>query len=144
SLAIVGDIDVAATKALVQKYFATLKRGAPVPPIKAEAPKVSAERRLVVKDRVELPRVYMAWVTPPIFKPGDADAGIAAAILADGRSSRLYQKLVYEQQIAQSVNAYQESLMLGSKFQIVATARPGHTPEELEKAIDAELATLRS
>ena len=144
SLAIVGDLDVAATKALVQKYFGSLRRGAPVPPIKAETPKITSERRRVVKDRVELPRVYLGWLTSPIFKPGDADGRIAAAILAEGRSSRLYRKLVYEKQIAQSVNAFQEPLILGSKFQIVATARPGHTADELEKAIDEELAALRS
>ena len=98
---------------------------------------------MVVQDRVELPRVYMAWLTPPFFKDGDADADIAAGVLGRGRSSRLYKKLVYEKQIAQSVNAYQYSLMLGSMFGIEATARPGHTLQELETAIDEELAALR-
>ena len=74
----------------------------------------------------------MSWLTPAIFKPGDADADIAAHILGGGRASRLYQKLVYEKQIAQDVNVYQYSLMLGSQFGIEVTARPGHTPEELE------------
>ncbi|HEY1306675.1 MAG TPA: pitrilysin family protein [Vicinamibacterales bacterium] len=144
SLAIVGDFDPAATKALVQKYFATLKRGPAVPPIKAETPKITSERRKTVTARVELPRVYMAWITSPILKPGDADADIAATILGGGRSSRLYKKLVYEKQIAQNVSAQQQSLILGSVFQIEATARPGHTSEELEKAIDEELAAFRN
>ena len=144
SLAIVGDFDPAATKALVSKYFATLKRGPAVPPIKAETPKITSERRKSVTARVELPRVYMAWITSPILKPGDADADIAAGILGGGRSSRLYKKLVYEKQIAQNVSAQQQSLILGSVFQIEATARPGHTADELEKAIDDELAVLRS
>jgi zinc protease len=144
SVAIVGDIDVAQTKALVQKYFGTLRRGPAVPPIKAETPKITSERRRVVPSRVELPRVYMAWITSPIFKPGDADADIAATLLGGGRSSRLYKRLVYEKQIAQNVSALQYSLTLGSIFQIEATARPGHTAEELEKALDAELAALRA
>jgi zinc protease len=144
SLAIVGDFDPAATKALVTKYFSTLKRGPAVPPIKAETPKITSERRKNVTARVELPRVYMAWITSPILKPGDADADIAAGILGGGRSSRLYKKLVYEKQIAQNVSAQQQSLILGSVFQIEATARPGHTADELEKAIDEELAVLRS
>jgi zinc protease len=144
SLAIVGDFEPAQMKALVQKYFGTLKRGPAVPPIKAETPKITAERRKVVTARVELPRVYMAWLTSPAFKPGDADADIAATILGGGRSSRLYKKLVYEKQIAQTVSAQQYSLMLGSIFQIEATARPGHTVDELEKAIEEELATLRA
>ena len=144
SLAIVGDFDPAATKKLIEKYFGTLKRGPAVPPIKADTPTITAERRQVVQARVELPRVYMAWLTSPIFKPGDADADIVANILGGGRSSRLYKKLVYEKQIAQSVSAQQYSLILGSIFQIEATARPGHTVEELEKALDEELAVLRT
>ena len=144
SLAIVGDFDPALAKSLVEKYFSTLKRGADVPAIKAETPKITSERRKVVKARVELPRVYMAWVTSPILKPGDADADIASNVLGGGRSSRLYKKLVYEKQIAQSVSAQQYSLILGSVFQIEATARPGHTVEELEKAIEEELNAFRS
>src|SRR4029453_4276896 len=98
----------------------------------------------VLKARVELPRVYMAWVTSPILKPGDADADIASNVLGGGRSSRLYKKLVYEKQIAQTVSASQYSLILGSIFQIEATARPGHTVEELEKAIEEELTAFRA
>jgi len=143
SIAIVGDIDKAATKKLVEKYFGTLKQGQLVPKPSVQTPPIAAERRVVVQDRVELPRVYMAWITSPIFKPGDADADIASTALGGGRSSRLYKKLVYEKQIAQDVSAAQYSLMLGSVFQITATARPGHTAEELEKAIDEELALLR-
>jgi zinc protease len=144
SLAIVGDIDTAATKQLVEKYFGTLKRGPAVPPITAETPKITAERRRVVPARVQLPRVSIAWLTPPAFKPGDADAEIVADILGGGRSSRLYKKLVYELQIAQSVSAFQNSLILGSMFQIHATARPGHSAEELERAIEQEIEAIRT
>ena len=144
SLAIVGDIDPAQAKALVVKYFATLKRGPAVARPSASTPKIAAERRLTVTARVELPRVYMAWLTPPAFAPGDADAEIAATILGGGRSSRLYKKLVYERQIAQNVSAEQNSLTLGSMFEIEATARPGHTVDELEKAIEEELTALRT
>ncbi|NOT28775.1 MAG: insulinase family protein [Acidobacteria bacterium] len=144
SLAIVGDIDTAATKKLVEKYFGTLRRGPAVPPIKAETPRITAERRKVVPARVQLPRVSMAWLTPPAFKPGDAEAEMVAEILGGGRSSRLYKKLVYELQIAQNVFAMQNSLILGSMFQIQATARPGHTAEELEQAIEKELELIRT
>ena len=144
SVAIVGDFDVMDTKRLVEKYFGGLRRGPAVPPISADSPRVTAERRVVVPSRVELPRVYMTWLTAPIFKAGDADAEVAASILGAGRSSRLFKALVYEKQIAQNVAAFQNSLILGSMFQIQATARPGHTAEELERAIDEELAKLRS
>ena len=143
SLAIVGDIDKAATKRLVEKYFGPLKRGPDAPPIAAKTPPVEAERRQTVTDKIELPRLYVGWITSPIFKPGDADADVAAEILGGGTSSRLYKRLVYEQQIAQSVAAIQYSLILGSVFELTITARPGHTVDELQKAVDAELEAFR-
>ncbi len=139
SLAIVGDFDPAAARKLVEKYFGGLKRGAEVPKITATTPPIAAEKRLTVTDTVQLPRVYMAWLTPAIFKPGDAEADLAADILGGGKSSRLYKALVYDKQIAQAVTTTQESLILGSKFTIQATARPGHTAEELEAVINEEL-----
>lgn len=143
SLAIVGDFDSTQARQLVEKYFGPLKRGAPVPKIAAVTPPITAERRTVIHDQVELPRVYMAWLTSPIFKPGDADADLASEILGGGKSSRLYKKLVYEKQIALDVSASQQSLVLGSVFEIEVTARPGHTAAEMEKAIDTELAAFR-
>ena len=144
TIAIAGDIDKAATKKLVEKYFGSLKRGPTVPPVKVPTPVITSERRLVVEDRVELPRINMAWITPPFFKEGDADADIAASILGQGRVSRLYKKLEYEKQIAQNVNAYQYSTMLGSVFNIQATARPGRTLKELEDVINEEIELLRT
>ena len=70
SLAIVGDFDPAQAKQFVEKYFGPLKRGAPVPKIAAVTPPITSERRAVIHDQVELPRVYMAWLTSSIFKPG--------------------------------------------------------------------------
>ena len=144
SLSIVGDFDPAQARALVVKYFGSLKRGAPVPPVTVQTPRITAERRMTVQDRIELPRVYMAWLTSPIFKAGDAEASLASIILGGGRSSRLYKKLVYDLQIAQDVSVQVQSLLLGSQFGIQATARPGHTLEELERAIDAELEAFRT
>ena len=144
TIAIAGDIDKAATKKLIEKYFGTLKRGPAVPPVKVQTPVITAERRIVVEDRVELPRIYVAWITPPFFKDGDADADIASSVLGQGRVSRLYKKLVYEKQIAQNVTSYQYSTMLGSVFGIEATARPGHTVQELETVINEEIEALRA
>jgi zinc protease len=139
SLAIVGDFEPGAARKLVEKYFGSLKKGPDVPRITATTPPITAEKRLTVTDTVKLPRVYVAWLTPAIYKPGDADADLAAEILGGGKSSRLYKTLVYDKQIAQAVTATQESLILGSKFTIEATAKPGHTSEELEAAINEEL-----
>ncbi len=143
SLAIVGDFDAEKARALVEKYFGQLKRGEEVPKIKAHTPPITSERRAVFQDNVQLPRVYMGWLTSPIFKPGDAEADLAATVLGGGKSSRLYQKLVYEKQIALDVSVNQQSLILGSLFEVQATARPGVKPEDLEKAIDSELEVFR-
>ena len=143
SLAIVGDIDKSQAKAMVEKYFGPIASGKPVPTITATTPPITSEKRAVVTDQVELPRVYLDWITDPIYKTGDADADLLAMILGGGKSSRLYKRLVYDRQIAQDVNANQYSLILGSVFQIQATAKPGVKPEELEKAIDEELDAVR-
>jgi len=144
SLSIVGDFEPEHAKGLVEKYFGPLKRGEDVPKITAKTPPITAERRAVIQDNVQLPRVYEAWLTSPIFKPGDAEADLVATVLGGGKSSRLYKKLVYEKQIALDVAANQQSLMLGSEFQVQATARPGVKPEDLEKAINTELDTFRT
>jgi len=144
SIAIVGDIDKTKTRQLVEKYFGTLKRGPDVPAVNVTTPQITSERRVVVKDHIEMPRIYMAWITPPIFKPGSAEAELAAGILGQGKSSRLYRSLVYDKQIAQDVAAYCEPFTLGSKWMIFATARAGHTLEEIEKEIDAQLETFRT
>ena len=144
SLAIVGDFDPENAKALIDKYFGPLKRGEGVPRIKAQTPPITSERRAVIQDNVQLPKVYMGWLTSPIFKPGDAEADLTATVLGGGKSSRLYKKLVYEKQIALDVSVNQQSLMLGSVFEVQSTARPGVKPEDLEKAINTELEAFRA
>jgi zinc protease len=143
SLAIVGDFDPTKTKQFVEKYFGPLKSGSAVPRVQVTTPAIAAERRKTVQDNIQLPRVYMAWLTSPIFKPGDAEADITASALGGGKSSRLYKKLVYEKQLALDVEAEQQSLTLRSVFQVQATARPGVRPEDLEKAINDELEAFR-
>jgi zinc protease len=143
SIVIAGDIDKTKTRALVAKYFGSLRRGAPVAPPRVDTPAITRERRVVVADRVELPRLYMAWLTPPAYRPGDVELAVAAQILGGGKAGRLYKRLVYEQQIAQDTEADQHANALASTFVIDVTARQGHTAGELEKAIDAELAALR-
>jgi zinc protease len=85
----------------------------------------------------------MTWQSPKHFAPGDAELDLLATILATGKASRLYQALVYEQKIAQNVEASQASGVLGSRFQIGVLARPGVSLDRIEAAIDKELAKLR-
>jgi len=143
SLAITGDIDPAQAKGIVEKYFGSIPSGPPVPKITAAPPVIKSESKITVTDQVELPKVYMGWITAPIYKPGDAEADLLAQLLGGGKSSRLYKSLVYEKQIAQDVDVQNQSLLLGSVFEIQATAKPGVKLEDLEKAIDEELDKLR-
>ena len=99
--------------------------------------------RETVTDRVELPKIVMAWQSPRHFAPGDADLDLLASILATGKASRLYHALVYEQKLAQSVEATEESGAVGSRFVIGVVARPGVSLEKLEAGIDKELERLR-
>ncbi len=142
SLAVVGDIDIAVTRAWIEKYFGGIPRGPDVPPLAARTPALEGARRQVVTDRVELPRVYMAWLTPSMFQPGDAEAVVTARILGEGKTGRLYRSLVYDRKIAQTVSVSQQSLALASIFHVTVTAKPGHRAEELEQGIEQELARL--
>lgn len=143
SMVIAGDIDKPAVRALVAKYFGSFKRGPEVPPLNVPTPRIESEKRVVVADRIELPRVIMGWLTMPAFAPGEAELSIAAQILAGGKSSRLYTSLVYQRQLAQDVSASQNSYALCSVFEVDVTARAGHSAQEIELAIDAEIEALR-
>ena len=143
SIAIAGDFDRAKVKALVAKYFAPIPRGPAVDKLAVVTPPIESERRATVTDTVQLPRVSIAWLTPEAFKPGDAEADFFIRVLGGGKTSRLYRKLVYEQQIAQSVKCENQSLVLTSMAACDVTARPGVKPEDLEAAINKEIALLR-
>src|SRR6188474_3494441 len=143
SLVIAGDIDFDRTRALVEKWFGEIARGAVVEPIAPPAAILTGVQKKTLTDKVALPRLYLAWLTPRFYAPGDSALDITSSVLAGGKNSRLYKRLVYDMQIAQDVSAYQQSGALGSQFQIVATARTGHTAAELLKVIDEELDRLR-
>ncbi|HZU09859.1 MAG TPA: pitrilysin family protein [Pseudacidobacterium sp.] len=134
TLAIAGDFDPAKTKALIEKYFDPIPKGPDVPKVNVATPPITSEKRLTVTDKVQLPKVIFGWLTPPAFAPGDADGDVASYILGGGKTSRLYQKLVYQQQIAQSVACYNQSQALQSWTSCELVARPGVSAEQLEKA----------
>jgi zinc protease len=143
SLVVAGDIDPVATRKLVEKWFGDVKPGPPAEPMTIPGVALKAVQKKTVTDRVQLPRLYMAWLTPRMYAPGDATMDVVSSVLSGGKNSRLYKRLVYDMQIAQSVEAYQASRMLSSYFLIEATPRPGHTTEELQKVIDEEIARLQ-
>jgi zinc protease len=144
SLAIAGDIDYAKIRALVEKWFGDVPPGEPVEPVAPPPALLTGVKRQTIRDRVQLPRLYLAWLTPPMFAPGDAALDLTSSVLSGGKNSRLYKRLVYDMQIAQDVSAFQQSAALGSSFMIVATARPGKSIEEIQKVIDEEIERLRA
>ena len=144
SLSISGDISPVEARQLVEHWFSDVVAGPALPPLDGPAAFIEEEKRVVHEDRVQLPRLYMCWLTPPIYSPGDAELDIAGGVLAGGKNSRLYKRLVYDMQIAQNVNAYQSSAELSSEFCIVATARSGHGLSELEMVVQEEVDRLKA
>jgi zinc protease len=142
SLAIAGDIDAPRALELARAYFEDLEPGPTVDPVIPEAAVLHGETRLVLEDRIELPRLYIAWLTPAMFADNDAELDLAADVLANGKTSRLYRRLVYEQRIATDVSAAQNSREIAGFVQVAATAAPGHTLAEIERAIVSEVEQL--
>jgi zinc protease len=141
SLAIAGDIDSAAAFDLAERYFGELPAGPTVPRMRAAA-SLQAEARLVLEDRVEMPRLYIAWHTPAMFAAGDAEMDLIADLIANGKTSRLYRTLVYQERLALDVSSYQQSRELGSYFVLTVTATPGRPLTEIIERVDAELGRL--
>ena len=138
SLVLAGAIDTARAFDLAERYFGELP-GRPRPAA-VQAPAVVARARsLRLEDRVELPRVYMAWHSPAMFAEDDAEMDLVADLLASGKMSRLYRSLVYDRRLAVDVSALQGSRELGSFFLVAATAAPDHSLAEVAVAIDAEI-----
>ena len=141
SLALAGDIDPDMGVLMAEEYFGEIPGGEKPAPVAVAPPTPPAsDLKLVLEDRVELARLYMGWHSPALFAPGDAELDLVAEVLSAGKTSRLYRALVYEQRIATEVAASQNSREIGSFFQIVATAAPGRTLAEVERAITKELA----
>ena len=148
SLVVAGDVETRPALERVRRYFEEIPAGPPVPSVEAgdepTAPAAAAPdgTRLLMEDRVELPRLYLAWRTPRLFTAGDAGMDMLAEVLAGGKTSRLYRLLVHERRIATDVGAAQGSRELGGWFCITATAAPGHHLHELERVIGDELGVL--
>jgi zinc protease len=138
SLVLAGDIETERGFDLAEHYFGELSAGAPPARVTAGGT-LSHERRILLEDRVELPRAYIAWHSPAMFAEGDAEMDLLADLLANGKTSRLYRTLVYEARIAVDVSGFQGSRELGSFLLLVATAAPGRPLTEIVAAIDEEL-----
>jgi zinc protease len=142
TLVIAGDIEKPLALEWVQKYFGPIAPG-PVPPRKSPAvPVRDRETQLRISAAVQLPRVVLAWPTPAFFAPGDAELDVVAHVLASGKTSRLYKRLVYELQLCQDVTAGQGSMEWGSIFSVSVTIRPDKSVGDVRRIIDEELDRL--
>ncbi len=144
SLVVAGDVDAKEVRRAAEKWLADVPKSEPLAPLVPQPVVLREEKRIVLEDKVQLPRLYMAWVTPPAFAPGDAELDAVAAVLAGGKNSRLYKRLVYELQVAQDVSAFQASNGLASTFLVTVTPRSGHGLEEIRRLVDEEIAKLQA
>ncbi|HXI26910.1 MAG TPA: insulinase family protein, partial [Vicinamibacterales bacterium] len=124
--------------ALVERYFGGIEAGERVDKIDVAA-SLPRDIRIQFEDRVELPRLYIAWLTPAMFAPGDAELDLGTDLLANGKTSRLYRRLVFEQRIATDVSASQNSREMMGYAQLTATAAPGHSLGEIEHVVFEEI-----
>ncbi len=142
TIAIGGDVDYREVRRAVERWFGGIARGPAVTRTPPPAVSLPADGFATLEDRVQLPRVYDTWHTVKAFAPDDSALDVLASILADGRSSRLYKRLVYQLQIATQVRAFQDGGRIDGKLEIIATARPGHDLNELQRVIDEEVRAL--
>ncbi len=141
-LVVAGDVKPEEVKAKVEKYFGDIPPGPPIAKHEAWIAKRSGVQRQMLQDRVPQARIYKVWNTPEWGAADDDMLSLLASVLTSGKSSRLYKRLVYDDQIATDVDASQASCEIGSAFLIQATATPGGDLAAVDKAIDEELARL--
>jgi zinc protease len=140
TLVIAGDVKAEEVKAKVERYFGDVPPGPPVDRFSAWVAKRTGEQRQEMRDRVPQARLYMVWNTPQWGTEDDTLLSLAGQILSSGKTSRLYKRLVYDDQIATDATAMQGTSEIGSTFFVQASARPGGQAAPVEKAIREELA----
>lgn len=141
SLAVAGAVDTAMIRDMAERHFAPIRPAALPADSHPPAPVLSAEVRTVLEDTVQLPRLYIAWHSPPAFAPGDAEMDAIGSALAAGKASRLYRALVMGEK-AIDVSAHQYGGQLGSTFEVTATARPGVGLAEIERIVRCEVESI--
>jgi zinc protease len=141
-LSVAGDIDAATARQKVEKYFGDIPAGPPIAANRVWIAKMTGTHRQVAEDRVPQARIYKVWNVPQDGTPDSDYLDLVSSVLSSGKSSRLYKRLVYDDQIATNVSAFNSSSELGGQFRIQATARPGDDLTKVEKALDEELARL--
>ncbi len=140
TIVLAGDIDVKTAREKVQKFFGSIAPGPPVPKQRAWIAKMEGSRRMTMQDRVPQARLYKIWNVPGANTVDNDVLSLAAAVLGGGRTSRLYRRLVYTDQIATDVAVFASSNEIAGQFTVQATARPGVELSRVERAVDEEVA----
>jgi zinc protease len=141
-IVLAGDITPEEAKAKVERYFGDIPSGPPVTQPTQMIAKMTGAQSETMYDRVGQPRLYKVWNTP---QTGTADAdylGMLGQVLSSGRNSRLYKRLVFDDQIATSVGAFNSEGEIGSQFLVMVTAKPGQDLKQIEAIVDEEMAKL--
>jgi predicted Zn-dependent peptidase len=144
TLALAGDFDPRTAKQWIERYFGSLPaRGGPrARPKPAPAPSLGKPDRIVVDEPVELGQVTMGWLTPPAYTKDDAILQVVATLLGDGKTSRLYRKLMLDMRLASEVAAWVDSNRLASSFVVRAVAASGKKLDALEAGLESVLSEL--
>jgi len=138
-LVLAGDIDAKTAREKVEKYFGDIPAGPPVAHQQIWIAKMTGTHRQIVQDRVPQSRIYKVWNVPE-YGSADADyLDLVSDCLSNGKSSRFYKRLVYEDQIATEAGAFLDAREIGSQFYVRGTARPGQSVAQVEKELDEEL-----
>jgi zinc protease len=143
-LSIAGDFEPSTVRALVTKYFGGLAQGKPVPRPTANPVTLDRETRLVFEDRVQVPRLYIAWPTVGEKSDDRFALSVLDAITAGPRTTRLTKALVYDQQAASTIGTFQDTNEDVGQWVMIITPRPGHSLTDLEAAADAILDKLKT
>ena len=141
-LVLAGDIDPATALKKTQQYFGDIPSGPPIAKYDRWIPQISGTRLQQVSDRVPQARVYKVWNIPAYGEAETVHLEFVTGVLTAGKTSRLYKRLVYDEQIATEVSAYVDDREISSQFVITATARPGEGLDKIEKDINEEVARL--
>jgi len=138
-IAIAGDIDPGTARQKVEKYFGDIPSGPPVTKQQAWIAPMRGEHREIMQDQVPQSRIYKVWNVPQWGSPDDTYLDLVTDVLAKGKTSRLYKRLVYDDQIATNVVSLIDPNEIGGQVLIQADARPGVELSAVEKALDEEL-----
>lgn len=135
SLIIGGNFEIPTAKEIIEKYFCEIPSGEPIKDVIVEKQELKETKKIVHKDNVQLPRIYLAWHTDKAFSENDASLDILSEILSSGKSSRLFKSLVFDKQIAQDISSFQYSAKYAGSFIVASTAKPNVDLEEIKKEI---------